>query len=263
LRSWHRSVMDGGEVVLCDLEQVLGGVLGADACESVRKTLGVTRVAVAPLVMEGESFGICVFVFAGEQADVELLELVAGHCTLALKGLATGEEATRFGGVDQVTWAHGRAYFLETLDAELARAKRFGRSVGLIILDIDDFGEFNASFGHTMGDRLLRALAMALAAPLVPPEFVARYGSDEFVILLPESSRAETLQDSRRIVRGLQGLSVFEDDAQAPGLSVSLAVVTFPEDGSSRDELLAAAEHELSRAKESRRAEMLRGEAAG
>ena len=85
-----------------------------------------------------------------------MLELAAGHCTLALKALMVGEETTRFGGIDPVTWAHSRGYFLETLEAEVMRARRFGRGLSLVFFDIDDFGEFNANYGHTLGDRLLR-----------------------------------------------------------------------------------------------------------
>ncbi len=103
LRSWRRSAMEGGEVLLSDnLRDVLGDVIGKEACDKIRHDLGVTRVATAPLVMEGESFGLCVFMFADVEPDVELLELAAGHCTLAIKELMAGEETTRFGGIDPV-----------------------------------------------------------------------------------------------------------------------------------------------------------------
>ena len=95
--------MEGGEVLLSDnLRDVLGDVIGKEACDKIRHDLGVTRVATAPLVMEGESFGLCVFMFADVEPDVELLELAAGHCTLAIKELMAGEETTRFGGIDPV-----------------------------------------------------------------------------------------------------------------------------------------------------------------
>jgi diguanylate cyclase (GGDEF)-like protein len=206
--------------------------------------------------MEGEAFGICLFMFAqNEQPDVELLELVAGHTTLALKGIASGEEAARFGGIDPVTWAHSRAFFMESLEAEVARAKRFGREACVVIFDIDDFGEFNGSYGHTMGDRLLRAVAMSLAAPLSTPEFVARYGGDEFVILLPEASRQEGQLAIREAVSDLGQLSIFDSTEESNGVSVCYAMVSYPEDGGSREELLAAAEHEMARVKELKRAQ--------
>jgi diguanylate cyclase (GGDEF)-like protein len=255
LRSWRRAIMEGGEVTITDdMREALAEVLTPDQCREVKRAMNITRVATVPLVMEGEAFGICLFMFAHEEPDVELLELVAGHTTLALKGIASGEEAARFGGIDPVTWAHSRTYFLESLEAEVARAKRFGREACIVLLDIDDFGEFNGSYGHTMGDRLLRAVAMSLAAPLATPEFVARYGGDEFAILLPEASRQEGQLAVREAVSDLGQLSIFDSTEESAGVSVCYAMVSYPEDGGSREELLAAAEHEMARVKELKRA---------
>jgi diguanylate cyclase (GGDEF)-like protein len=256
LRSWRRAIMEGGEVTITDdMREALGDVLGVDQCREVKKALQITRVATVPLVMEGEAFGICLFMFTQEEPDVELLELVAGHTTLALKGIASGEEAARFGGIDPVTWAHSRTYFLEALEEEVARAKRFGREACIVLFDIDDFGEFNGSYGHTMGDRLLRAVAMSLAAPLSSPEFVARYGGDEFAMLLPEAMRQDGQLAVKEAISDLNELTIFDSADEAPGVSVCVAMVSYPEDGGSREELLAAAEHEMARVKELKRAQ--------
>lgn len=255
LRSWRRDVMEAGEVVVVDdLRDLFEDVLGREACDEIRARLEVTRVAVVPLVMEGESFGLCVFMYSHVEPDVDLLELAAGHCTLALKALMAGEETTRFGGIDPVTWAHSRGYFLEALESEVTRARRYGRGLSLVLFDIDDFGEFNAQYGHTMGDRLLRLTAMTLSGPLALPEIVARYGADEFAVLLPESNRARAVELTAQLVGKLESLSVFESNDQT-GISTSVAIVCYPEDGSSRDELLLSAEHGLAQAKAERRAE--------
>jgi diguanylate cyclase (GGDEF)-like protein len=256
VRSWLRDIMESGEVtVTSDLHEIFGSALSKEICDQMRKHLEVGKAAVVPLVMEGESFGLCIFLFSQREPDIEVLELAAGHCTLALKALLAGEETTRFGGIDPVTWAHSRGYFLETLEGEVVRARRFGRGLSIIFLDIDDFGEFNANYGHTMGDRLLRAVAMTLAASISLPEVVARYGGDEFAVLLPESHRAMAVELTAAIISKLDALSVFEssDDGRT-GISASCAIVSYPEDGSSREELLAAAEISLEQSKEERRA---------
>lgn len=255
LRSWRRSVMEGGEVVVSDdLRDSLGDVLGKQGSDQVRKALEITRVAVVPLVMEGEAFGLCVFMFSGREPDIEVLELAAGHCTLALKGLMVGEETTRFGGIDPVTWAHSRGHFLEALETEVTRARRYGRGLSIVFCDIDDFGEFNADYGHTMGDRVLRAVAMTLSSSVAPPEMVARYGGDEFALLLPEAHRALAVEMTQRIIQKLDELNIFDSETDAtPGVPVSVAIVSYPEDGSSRDELLAAAEVAIEQSKEERR----------
>jgi diguanylate cyclase (GGDEF)-like protein len=256
VRSWLRDIMESGEVTIStDLKEVFGGVLSKEACDNMSKQLNVTKVAVVPLVMEGESFGLSIFLFSGQEPDVEVLELAAGHCTLALKALLAGEETTRFGGIDPVTWAHSRGFFLETLEGEVVRARRFGRGLSLVFLDLDDFGEFNENFGHTMGDRVLRAVGMALASAIALPEIVARYGGDEFAVLLPESHRAMAVELTTELVEKLDSLSVFETDQEGKtGVSASFAIVSYPEDGASREELLAAAEMSLEQSKEERRA---------
>src|SRR6266508_4194599 len=130
VRGWRRSIMEGGEVVICnDLHEVMGDVLSKQACDQIKAQLELSKIAVVPLVMEGEAYGICVFMFSGVEPDVEALELAAGHCTLALKALTFGEEITRFGGIDPVTWAHSRGHFLESLEAEVLRARRYGRGL--------------------------------------------------------------------------------------------------------------------------------------
>jgi diguanylate cyclase (GGDEF)-like protein len=256
VRSWLRDIMESGEVtVTSDLHEVFGSVLAKETCDHMRKQLEVNKAAVVPLVMEGESFGVSIFLFSGREPDVEVLELAAGHCTLALKALMAGEETTRFGGIDPVTWAHSRGYFLETLEGEVVRARRFGRGLSMIFLDIDDFGEFNTNYGHTLGDRLLRSVAMTLASSISLPEIVARYGGDEFAVLLPESHRAMAVELTTAIIEKLDSLSVFESDADGKtGVSASFAIVSYPEDGSSREELLAAADMSLEQSKEERRA---------
>ena len=256
VRSFLRDIMDSGEVtVTSNLFEVFGSVLTKEACDRMRQSLSVGKVAVVPLVMEGESFGLSIFLFSNSEPDVEVLELAAGHCTLALKALLAGEETTRFGGIDPVTWAHSRGYFLEALEGEVVRARRFGRGLSIIFLDLDDFGEFNENFGHTMGDKVLRSVGMTLAGTVSLPEIVGRFGGDEFAILLPESHRAMAVERTSELVAKLDTLSVFEtDESGKTGVSASFAIVSYPEDGASREELLAAAEMSLEQSKEERRA---------
>jgi diguanylate cyclase (GGDEF)-like protein len=206
--------------------------------------------------MEGESFGVTLFMYSGNEPDVDALELTAGHITLALKALMFGEETTRFGGIDPVTWAHGRGFFLEALDSEVQRARRFGRGLSLVFLDIDEFGDFNASYGHTLGDRVLRSVAMTLAGSIALPEIVSRFGADEFAVLLPESNRAMAVELTSSIVRKLEELNVFDDHSEGQAITASFAIVSFPEDGASREELLAAAEMSLEQAKSEHRQAM-------
>jgi diguanylate cyclase (GGDEF)-like protein len=247
--------MEGGEVVVEeDLRNAFDEGLDRDAIDQIKRELQITSVAVVPLVMEGETFGLCVFMFSGTEPDIEILELVAGHCTLALKDLMAGEETTRFGGIDPVTWAFTRRHFLEALEQEVLRARRYSRGLSVILFDIDEFGEFNSNFGHTLGDRVLRAVAMTLAATVAPPEMVARYGGDEFAVLLPETNRAAAVELTSSILKKLSALSVFDDaSGEKQVISASAAIVSYPEDGGTREELLASVELGIEQSKDDRR----------
>jgi diguanylate cyclase (GGDEF)-like protein len=137
------------------------------------------------------------------------------------------------------------------------RSRRFGRGLSLVFFDIDDFGQFNASYGHTLGDRLLRSVAMTISGAIELPELVARYGGDDFAVLLPEADRATAVEVTSKIVDRISDVSVFESPSgERQYVSVSAAIVSFPEDGRSREELLAAAEMSLEQSKSERRAMM-------
>ena len=250
-RSWRRDVLESGEVAVTDdLRSVFEDELSREECDQLRHRLGISKVAVAPLVMEGEAFGLCVFLFSENTPDIEILELASGHCTLALKDLMAGEETTRFGGIDPVTWAHSRGYFLEALEEEVVRARRYNRDLSLVFFDIDDFSQFNAEFGHSIGDRLLRSVAMALVGSVALPEVVARYGGDEFAVLLPESNRAAAALLTSHIVDKLRSMAIFGEESREPfSVSASAAIVSFPDDGSNREELLTAGEISLDQSK--------------
>jgi diguanylate cyclase (GGDEF)-like protein len=255
VRSWRRNVLEAGEVAITeDISQALLDGLSKEACDQIKKELQITKVAAVPLVMEGETFGLGIFMFSGTEPDVEILELAAGHCTLALKDLLNGEEATRFGGIDPVTWVHSRGRLLESLEAEVVRARRFRRALSLVLFDVDEFGEFNENYGHTLGDRLLRSVAMNLSSSIALPEIVARYGSDEFALLLPETNRAAAVELTASIMGKLNALSVFDGSTgESQGISASVAIVAFPEDGATREELLASIEMSIEQAKRERR----------
>ncbi|MGD0764942.1 MAG: sensor domain-containing diguanylate cyclase [Dehalococcoidia bacterium] len=250
LRSTRRIVLEGGEVLMTSsIRDLAEDVLGRQSCESGQKKLDVKKLAMVPLVMNAEPLGLVTFMFDHEDIDVEMLELLAGHCTLALKAAVDQETAGRFGEVDEVTWLHNRRYFVDTLSEEIVRAHRYNRSLSVVLLDIDGFTAFNEGYGPSMGDRLLRSVGMTLAASLTEPEVAVRYGNDEFALILPESSRANAVALTSKLMAQVGQVTVFGGTGPPEPVTASVVIVCYPEDGVTRDELVEAAESGLAATK--------------
>ncbi len=246
----RQTVLDGGEVVVVDgLHALAEDVLGREACDSAQERLGVGKIAMVPMVMEGEPLGILVFMFEQGEPDLEVLELLAGHCALALKSLTAIEEAARFGEIDQVTWVYDRSYLLRAVEDELNRSRRYERDLSLVLLDIDGFSNFNRAYGATLGDRLLRSIAMLLAESVSEPELVARVGSDEFAVLLPETDRTQAVKSVSQMLSCVAQVNVFGGSGVPEPVTVSVAIACYPYDGTTSEELLGAATAGLEESK--------------
>jgi len=232
---------------------LMDGVMPDEQWKGAQEKMKVRRIAFVPMVVENEPLGMVVFVFDRDEVDVEALELLVGHLTLALRDLLVRDEAVRFTDVDPVTWVYNRRRLLEALDHEIVRGGRYGRALSLVTLDIDGFGKFNDSYGQSMGDRLLRSAATTLAETVSPPELVARLKDDDFAVLLPETNRASAVETTTRLLASLAQVSVFSaGNEDAEPVTFSVAIVCFPEDGSTPQQLLAAAQGSLEQSKRDR-----------
>lgn len=259
---FRRLVIEGGEVVIRDsLVDFWDGAIAPDVARAAEATLGIKRFALVPMLVEGEPYGVVVFGFAQTDIDASIVELLVGHFTLAMRDIATQEDTARFNDIDPVTWVYNRRFLGEAIEHELIRCGRYAKTLSLVVIDIDDFGHFNASYGQSMGDRLLRSAAVSLAEAVSPPELVARLGNDEFAVLLPETNRAAAVSVTTRLLASLSQVSVFGDDGTPEPLKASVAIVCFPEDGTSAKDLLDSAENDLLAAKQER-GERTRGNAA-
>ncbi|MCH8850450.1 MAG: GGDEF domain-containing protein, partial [Chloroflexi bacterium] len=249
------AILNDGEVVLRDgFSTLMEGVVSRDQWEAAESTIGVRKLALVPMVVENEPLGIVAFGFDGDEVDVEILELVVGHLTLALRDLLVRDEAVRFSDIDPVTWVHNRRYLVQALEQEIARAGRYGRGLSLITLDIDDFTQFNETYGQSMGDRLLRTFATTLAEAVSPPELVARLKDDDFAILLPETNRAAAVTAATRLLASLAQVSVFDgEDSALPPVTACVAISCFPEDGATPRVLIEQAVADMESAKRDRR----------
>lgn len=125
--------------------------------------------------------------------------------------------------IDPVTAVANRRHFCQALAAETARARRYGRSLSVAALDIQDFRRLNEEFGHDMGDSVLRATAQCLVSNVRETDLVARVGGDELAILLPETARHEAMIALARVKEHIEDLNASGELPVEVRVSVGIA----------------------------------------
>lgn len=204
----------------------------------------------APIVARGQLLGFLslekldALFYTAEMA--ERLAIFAAAAGLALENARLYAEQQRLAITDGLTGIANRRQFDLVLRRELARSRRFGRPLGLILLDIDDFKHFNDMHGHLAGDELLQALALLLSQSIRTIDCVARYGGEEFAVVLPEADRADAAQVAERLREVVGGLPV----AAGPGaITISLGVAVTHQPELAVEALLQTADRALYEAK--------------
>jgi diguanylate cyclase (GGDEF)-like protein len=149
---------------------------------------------------------------------------------------------------DALTGLANYREFMETLEREIRRTERNLRQFTVLLLDLDDLKGINDRLGHLAGNRALKRLAAVLKEQSRGTDVAARYGGDEFGIVLIDSDLGMAQQVVRRIEARLQ------KDTEEPALSVSIGIGLFPDDGRNAQELLEVADRQLYQRKKERKA---------
>ncbi len=186
--------------------------------------------------------------------ETQPLESVADIFASAIQNAHYVQRVKQLAYLDGLTGIFNRRYFEVRITEEIERARRYGTDLSVIIVDVDRFKALNDDFGHLLGDEVLRQVSSLLARLVRKIDVVCRYGGEEFVILLPQttSQQALTVADKLRTAVG---------EWQFPGvpraLTISGGVAMFPDHGVTRDQLVQAADGALYAAKQAGRNRML------
>lgn len=153
---------------------------------------------------------------------------------------------------DYLTNVSNRRHFMERFRQEFNRAKRFNFPLSFIIVDIDHFKKINDTYGHLVGDEILRNVARVLAEKIREIDFIGRYGGEEFVIFLPEAPHDAAIRAAKRLKVAIEKES-FKAYDETLNVTISAGVSTYPDFCADKDELIEKADNALYLAKESGR----------
>ncbi len=163
---------------------------------------------------------------------------------IAREQRSSRDAAIRLSTIDPLTTLFNRGFFFAALEREIARSARSGRGFCLLMMDLDELKTINDRLGHFHGDRVLSAVGQVVSDGVRRIDTAARYGGDEFVVLLPETDPTGAFVLAEKIRIGVTDLDLeLSDDTIKPSLSVG--VVSYPEDGSTADELMISADRAM------------------
>ena len=150
---------------------------------------------------------------------------------------------------DPLTGLFNRRHLEPTLAREVARCRREGRPLSVMLLDVDHFKRINDGHGHAVGDEVLRQMAAVLSRSVREEDLACRYGGEEFVLVLPSMAAGHALERAEALRRALGELLIPLEGGGRLRLTVSIGVATYPEAGTTPDHLLRAADEALYAAK--------------
>jgi len=192
--------------------------------------------------------------------DRDALTILAAHAATALDNAQHHARALAAASEDSLTELLNHRAFQTRLEEEVARARRGGQALAVVMVDLDGFGAVNNAHGHQTGDVTLLAVARCLRAQTRQADVVARYGGDEFALILPETELDEALETAER-VRGEVARLTVAHGARAIHVTASVGVAVMPDHATTREGLIGAADNAAYAAKRAGKDRVRRAEA--
>ena len=184
------------------------------------------------------------------QTDIEMVTLITNIVAVAIANARLYEKVKESSITDELTTLFNYRYFRIRLRDEVFRSQRTNRPISLIILDVDNFKNYNDTLGHPAGDQVLKQIASILKSCIRDTDVGARYGGEEFCVIMPEENQDGARALCERLRQRVEDYPFFKEEIQPLGkLTVSLGAATYPTDAAMIKELLVRADKALYRAK--------------
>jgi diguanylate cyclase (GGDEF)-like protein len=165
------------------------------------------------------------------RGDLDLFQAVAAQVAMALENAQLYERTKELSARDELTGLFNRRTFFETLETEFQRACRYRRAFTVLMLDLDNFKQYNDKHGHLRGDEALREVGRLLLGSTRRADMVARFGGEEFVIILPEIDKRGAAVVAEKIRASLEQHAFYRQENQPGGrLTLTIGLATYPVD---------------------------------
>jgi len=181
--------------------------------------------------------------------DQKLLTNLVDQAALAIERSDLYQTMSDLAATDDLTQLYNLRYFGRALDVELSRSRRYGLSLSLIFIDIDYFKRVNDRHGHLAGSRVLVEMARIIRDSFRVVDIVARYGGDEFVVILPETHMKRACEVAERVRQDVRNCSFLKEKGLSLKITASFGVAGFPEHTENKTELIHLADQAMYQSK--------------
>jgi diguanylate cyclase (GGDEF)-like protein len=215
---------------------------------------GIKALICVPLRVKEEVVGILhLGDFVPRRFDREKMKLLSVFSSFASMAIYNANIHSRtkiLAITDSLTGLHNHRYFHQVFNLELRRAKRYHKSLAILMIDVDNFKQFNDKYGHAVGDRILAAIGKIITKNLRKVDFAFRYGGEEFIVLLPEAGLENALNAAERLRETIERetAELLRGETRE-GVTVSIGIARYPENGTGRVALFNIVDDLLYKAK--------------
>ena len=188
-----------------------------------------------------------------DEETLARLQPLADAVALAFENVRLFQKTRELSITDEVTPLHNHRYFHQALDRELKLVNRYGSTLSLVFVDLDRFKPINDQYGHLRGSRTLREVGFLIRAAVRETDIPARYGGDEFVVVLPQTDGESARILAEKLRRLVEGHTFLQEEGINARLGVSLGVATYPDEAKTKEELIRLADSRMYEDKGSRK----------